>query len=106
MTNIEDYDKLGSIRDRIEMIVLTHEALSITLQRHDQDRVKLLKVVDASLGVHEDLRTYAKNIRNNNPVEGIGTEFYSRNEARAISYENAAARLYHGMYYALEGPNA
>ena len=102
MTNIEDYDKLGGIRDRVEMVALTHEALSIPLQRNDQDRVNLLKRVEAALEVREDLERYAKNTRNNNPIEGIGTEFYIQNEARATAYELAAARLYHGLYYSLE----
>lgn len=105
MTNINDYDKLGGIRDHVEMSVLTHTALEIPLPRHIQESAKLLKMVEAALEVRADLQKYAENIRNNNPIEGIGTDFYLQNEERAKTYEHAAARLYHGLYYALEGTN-
>lgn len=94
--------KFESIRDRVEMLELTSTALGIPLQRHDQDKVDMLKIINAVEEGIESLNTMVKNIRNNNPIENVGTDFYVRNEERAAAYENAAARIYHRMWYALE----
>jgi hypothetical protein len=99
---MDENPKFTNIRDRVEMLALTSKALEIPLARHDQDKVDMLKMIDAVVEGIEGLNTMVKTIRNNNPIEGVGSDFYIRNEERATAYENAAARIYHRMWYALE----